>query len=171
MSRAQIDIAVTIALSLAFSSAAMGQTQTGTTFVEPYRIYSIDIPPGWTQVADQPGITRFTAPGGTENGTIFLAMKPATRSLDEEITSNLGGDPFAYKEREKRTLHGMSCEYASLNSGVEALICEFTVPYSDGPKKMNFVMGGSASSANADEQRIKFAFAMASILWAKGITP
>ena len=155
--------------------SAPATAQTIRTFVDPNHIYSVEIPPDWIQSQDSPGVTRFTDPGGMPNGSMFFALKQAAGSLDDEINKIINPgkdrDPFEGMYSRSRTLRGMPCELSVDSGDAGLLACQFTVPYADGPRKMAFILGGSADAAHFVGLKATFEYTLETLQWAKEIKP
>ena len=110
-------------------------------------IYSVAIPRGWSEADGGDNVdAAFVPPAGKAYGSIFVGVMYARRSLEEEIDYVVGSDP----ERGRRhlSIQGMPCMYAaSTGSRGERnnhLACQFTVPFSDGARKVTFFMGSAS---------------------------
>lgn len=140
-------------------------------------LYSLTVSEGWSLVdsafTQNVGADAAFAPGGDRSkGSVFVTISKANGSLENEVASYSQGKATSGKRSVK--IDGSDCiTYASLERDVfnNSLICQVTVPLSDGPQKVAFIMTSSATPSRYDQQTPIFWRMANSIRWGPGISP
>jgi hypothetical protein len=153
------------------------EASAATRFNEELGIYSLDAPEGWKQIAERGYVdVVYDAPGAPDGqpvGGIFAGVKPAERPMTEEIAAFVGTNKLV--DRRSVTIGGLPCETASVAQGEAAhntmLFCHFVVPFQDGPRILEFFMGGAAPVAQAESYKQAFWQVASSVRWGAPFPP
>lgn len=139
-------MAIVAALAL-FAAPAMAEP-----FYGQMNIYSVEPPAGWTARSSSSSDMNFDAPGGMQNGGLFVGLKDANQSVDAEMASFIGSSTVL----DNRTVYvdGHSCRTARVQSSSQVintmLMCHIVIPFSDGPANLEFFLGMASPTADAD---------------------
>jgi hypothetical protein len=136
-------------------------------------IYTIDTPPGWSEVDGGGNVdAAFAPPGGAAYGSIYVGVEYTRRSLEEETDYVAGGNPM--EGRRRLPIGGMPCiTFASTGSRGERnndLACQIVVPFKDGARKITFFMGSASRPQDYAFQSDIFWRVVNSLRWADDVT-
>jgi hypothetical protein len=130
-------------------------------------IYSIEPPAGWTARSSDSTDMNFDAPGGMQNGGMFVGLKDASQSVDAEMASFIGSSPVL--DNRTVTIDGHSCRTAQVQTSSQLtntmLMCHIVIPFSDGPANLEFFMGMASRAGDTSWHTPIFWQAANSLSW------